>query len=154
MDCDNWSTKNPFHILNWCYYELPEIKDGTNLKNLILFILIQSIWHALKTTISTVIMIFEVKETLLTEHIVTFSIDYKRLVIATGVMNTQNKWLQNNYSCYFKNFEILLPGRSRKYIFLSTNMKRRTFASYACGLFTVNRHAMSIEGWTLSHVVM
>lgn len=91
-------------------------------------------------------MILEVKGTLLTEHIVTFSIDYKRLVIATGVMNTQNKCLQNNYSCYFKNFEILLPGRSRKDIFLSTNMKRRTFASCACGLFTVNRHDMSIEG--------
>lgn len=143
VDCDNWSTKNPFHILNWCYYELPEIKDGTNLKNLVLFILIQSIWHALKTTISTVIMTFEVKETLLTEHIVTFSKDYKRLVIATGMMNTQNIWIQNNYSCYFKNFEILLPGRSRKDI--SLNKHEEEYICELCMWFVYSKTDKSIK---------
>lgn len=41
-----------------------------------------------------------------------------------------------------KTFEQLFPGRSRKDIFLSTNLWRRIFASPACVLFIVNTHAL------------
>lgn len=57
----------------------------------------------------------------------------------TPVVNTQNACFQNNNFSYLKNFEQLLPGRSRKNTFLSTKLSKRIFASPACVLCIVNR---------------
>lgn len=59
-----------------------------------------------------------------------------------GKMKKENvKYILTKQNWFFKIFEELLSGRSRKHIFLSTNMFRKIFTIHAFVLFIVNSNA-------------